>query len=75
MGGCTLNSCVRVSSIETRHLAAPRGLGVIVDLGLCGARRGNYIPSAEFNGLSSVEEAVREMSAAGVRVTGHVAWS
>jgi hypothetical protein len=68
LGGCTLNSCVRVSAVETRRLFADRGLRVVVDLGLCGSRLGNYAPSAEFGGLSSVESAVREMRVAGVRV-------
>ncbi len=68
VGGCTLNSCVRVSAIEIRTLIADRGLEVVVDLGLCAARTGNYARSPLFGGRSSVESAVREMMAAGVRV-------
>ncbi|MCP4657748.1 MAG: isochorismatase family protein [bacterium] len=68
VGGCTLNSCVRVSAIEIHALMADRGLQVVVDLGLCGARTGNYVRSPMFGGRSSVESAVREMMAAGVRV-------
>ena len=41
---------------------------VVVDLSLCGARTGNYARSEMFGGRSSVESAVREMMAAGVRV-------
>ena len=75
MGGCTLNSCVRVSSIDTRRVAAPLGLDLVVDLSICGARRGNYLPSPEFDGLSSVELSVRQLKTAGVRVTGQVSWT
>jgi hypothetical protein len=74
MGGCTLNSCVRVSAIETRRFAAPLGLAVVVDLSLSGARRDNYMPSPEFDGLSSVELTARQMAAGNVRVTGKVVW-
>jgi hypothetical protein len=68
MGGCTLNSCVRVSAIETFTCFSKRGLEVVVDLSLSGARAGNYRPSGEFGGMSSVESAVREMIASGVTV-------
>jgi hypothetical protein len=68
MGGCTLNSCVRVSSMETREFFSPQGLDVLVDLSICGARAGNYARSDEFFGFSSVESAVREMLASGVQV-------
>lgn len=74
MGGCTLNSCVRVSSIETQRFAKSLGLKVIVDLSLSGARRDNYIPSPEFDGLSSVELTSRQMAAGGVQVTGKAEW-
>ena len=68
MGGCTLNSCIRISSVDVvRHFRGD-GLRVLVDLSLCGARRGNHERSARFGGVSSVESAVREMTAAGVEV-------
>jgi len=66
IGGCTLNSCVRVSAIETKRRFEE--LEVIVDLALCGARRANYIASKTFGGVSSVESAVRQMQDAGVVV-------
>ncbi len=74
IGGCTLNSCVRVSAIETqKHFAFPQ-LQVVVDLSISGARRGNYSRSPLFGGLSAVESAVRQMTGAGVRVTPKVEW-
>jgi hypothetical protein len=74
MGGCTLNSCVRVSAIETRKAFAHRQLELVVDLGMAGARAGNYLPSPTFNGLSAVASAVGQMQAAGVRVVRQVEW-
>ena len=74
MGGCTLNSCVRVSSIETQTYFQSTGLQVVVDLNLCGARLSNFIPSSLYEGLSAVESAVREMNRAGVRVVQGVRW-
>ncbi|MEW6743950.1 MAG: hypothetical protein AB1486_14460 [Planctomycetota bacterium] len=74
MGGCTLNRCVRVSAIETLQSFRDRGLQVVVDLDLCGARRSNYERSDFFGGLSSVESAVREMRASGVRVVSGIVW-
>jgi nicotinamidase-related amidase len=74
IGGCTLNSCVRVSSIETQIRFKDRKLQVIVDLSLCGARKRNFIPSPSFNGLSAVESAVRQMTDAGVKVVRRVGW-
>ncbi len=68
MAGCTLNSCVRVSAREVQELFGPRGLQVVVDPDLCGARRANYQPSPEFGGRSSVEAALEEMESAGVLV-------
>ena len=50
MGGCTLNSCLRVSAVETQRLFEGRGLQVAVDLSLCGARTRNYVPSEVFEG-------------------------
>jgi nicotinamidase-related amidase len=73
-GGCTLNSCVRVSAVEVQHAFAELGLKTVVDLSLCGARRGNHVRSPEFGGLSSVEAAVREMVSAGVRVVPRLSW-
>jgi len=67
MGGCTLNSCVRVSAVEVQQ-RFKGDLQVVVDLGLCGARQENYQPSPLFNGLSSVESAIRQMKDAGVQV-------
>jgi nicotinamidase-related amidase len=68
MGGCTLNSCVRVSAIETLTFFKSKNLRVIVDLSISGARIFNYRGSELFGGLSSVESAVREMVASGVEV-------
>ncbi len=75
MGGCTLNSCLRVSAVETQRCFADRGLRVAVDLSLAGARASNYVRSELFGGMSAVESAVREMIAAGVRVAPQVAWA
>ena len=74
MGGCTLNSCVRVSAIETRNCFRSEGLDVVVDLSLSGARSSNYTNSPLFGGMSSVEFAIREMSASGVTVAERVEW-
>lgn len=43
VGGCTTTSCVRVSSIRTQKAFGHKGLQVVVDLGLCGARKKNGI--------------------------------
>jgi len=72
LGGCTLNSCVRVSAIET--LEKFQDLNVIVDLNLCGARMNNYKASSEFNGHSAVASAVTQMLAAGVKVVRKINW-
>lgn len=74
MGGCTLNSCLRVSAVATRNAFARDRLEVVVDLGLCGARTSNYLNAAQFGGISPVEAAMREMSASGVTVAGQVVW-
>ena len=74
IGGCTLNSCVRVSSIETRRYFKKKNLRVVVDLNICGARTRNYKPSSVYNGLSAVESAVNQMRAAGVEVASRVEW-
>jgi nicotinamidase-related amidase len=72
MGGCTLNSCMRVSAVETMKYFGNSGLDVIVDLSLCGARATNYANSAQFDGTSSVETAIREMINNAVTVTERV---
>jgi nicotinamidase-related amidase len=74
LGGCTLNSCVRVSAIETRKCFRDEGLDVVVDLSLSGARSSNYTNSPFFGGMSSVEFAIREMTASGVTVAERVEW-
>ncbi len=75
MGGCTMNSCVRVSSIETQAHFSENGLRVVVDLSLSGSRMGNYLPSFEYGGLSSAESAIREMVEQGVAVVPSVSWT
>lgn len=74
MGGCTLNSCVRVSSIDTVKFFQDWGLQVTVDLSISGARTSNFIPSSQFGGLSSVDSAVQHMRKAGVQVVPQVKW-
>lgn len=72
MGGCTLNSCVRVSSIQASRKFRGRNLKVVVDLSLCGARAKNYMPSPVFNGLSAVESAVVQMLDEGIQVVRQI---
>ena len=72
IGGCTLNSCVRVSSLETMAHFKHRNLRVVVDLSICGARARNFLPSSSFAGESAVESAIRQMTAAGVQVVRRV---
>jgi len=74
LAGCTLNSCVRVSSIETQKYFKDQELQIVVDLSLSGARTSNFMPSELFGGLSAVESAIREMTGAGVRVAQWVEW-
>lgn len=74
MGGCTLNSCLRVSATATRNAFPRERLEVVVDLGLCGARTSNYLNSDQFGGISPVEAAMVEMAASGVIVAGQVVW-
>lgn len=74
MGGCTLNSCLRVSASETQRRFRADALRVVVDLSLCGARTRNYVESPVFGGRSSVESAMREMAACGVAVAERVEW-
>ncbi|HTP66500.1 MAG TPA: hypothetical protein VMJ66_13995 [Geobacteraceae bacterium] len=74
MGGCTLNSCVRISALDIQRQFAGRNLRVVVALGLSGARTVNYLRSPRCGGLSPVESAVREMSEAGVTVVTYPVW-
>jgi nicotinamidase-related amidase len=74
MAGCTLNSCVRKSSIETQKYFEDRKLRVVVDLSMCGARTANFTSSILYAGLSAVESAVREMMDAGVLVAESIQW-
>jgi hypothetical protein len=74
IGGCTLNSCVRVSSIETVDRFKSRNLKVVVDLSICGARSRSFLPSPLYAGESAVESAIRQMTAAGVQVVRRVEW-
>ena len=74
MGGCTLNSCLRVSAVETWNYFPGKDLAVIADLSLCGARTSNYLNSDLFQGMSPVESAIRQMSAAGVLIADSVEW-
>ncbi len=74
MAGCTLNSCIRKSSIDTQQYFKEGMLQVVVDLSLSGARAGSYMQSSLYGGLSAVESAVREMAGVGVRVAQCVQW-
>ncbi len=74
MAGCTLNSCVRKSSIETQRYFKDRKLQVIVDLSMSGARTANFMPSFLYGGSSAVESAVREMMGAKVWVADSIQW-
>lgn len=75
IGGCTLNSCVRESSIDTLKCFKNRNLQILVDLSLSGARTSNYMHSSTYAGLSAVESAIREMMDAGVKVAQWVSWT
>lgn len=74
IAGCTLNSCIRISAIETQKYFKDQGLQIIVDLSLAGARTSSFRPSSLYGGLSAVESAVQEMVGAGVRVTQYIRW-
>jgi hypothetical protein len=74
MGGCTLNSCLRVSAVATRNKIPRDKLDVVVDLSLCGARTTNYLNAEQFGGISPVEAAIREMAEGGVILAGSVVW-
>lgn len=75
IAGCTLNSCVRKSSIASQNYFKDLQLQVVVDLSLSGARSHNFIHSSLYGGLSAVESAVREMINAGVKVAKYVRWT
>lgn len=68
IAGCTFNSCVRVSSIETQSLYKNNNLQVVVDLKMCGARASNYMPTPLFDGKSAVENAIDQMINAGIKI-------
>lgn len=74
MAGCTLNSCIRKSSIDAHKFFKEGMLQIVVDLNLSGARAGSYMKSSLYDGISAVESAVREMTDAGVRVAQCVRW-
>ena len=74
LGGCTLNSCVRVSSIEILQQFKSKNIRVVVDLSICGARLRNFTPSPIYDGVSAVASAVSQMTAAGVQVVRRVEW-
>ena len=74
IGGCTLNSCIRVSASEILNRLKDQNLQVIVDLTISGARSRNFMPSPLYDGLSAVESAVHQMTEAGVRVVRRVQW-
>jgi hypothetical protein len=74
IGGCTLNSCVRVSAVETQQAFRHKNIRVVVDTSLCGARARNLKPSVQFGGISAVDSAVKQMLYAGVSVVSDVDW-
>ena len=74
MGGCTLNSCLRISSLEVLSAFRDTGLNIIVDLSLCGARASNYGNTKQFGGISAVEMAIKQMTDEGVKVAEGVKW-
>ena len=49
IGGCTITSCIRVSSTSIAYKFSSYGLDVVVDLSLCGARSDNYEKNADQN--------------------------
>ena len=63
---------MRVSSIESASYLKNRKIRVVVDLSICGARLRNYLPSSLYEGVSAVESAIRQMTAAGVQVVRSV---
>jgi len=75
IGGCTLNSCVRISSLETLAFFKDMDLEVVVDVSICGARLRNFSPSAMYAGRSAVASTVQQMAAAGIRVVRRIEWN
>lgn len=67
IGGCTLNSCVRVSAIQCAKRLKDTGVEICVDISLCGARASNYT-GKDYGGLSSVDSAIAQMKSVGVTV-------
>lgn len=75
IGGCTLNSCLRVSAIDTRKIFKKKNLRVVVDLSISGARIANYRRMPIFGGLSSVNSAIQEMIESGVDIVKGIIYS
>lgn len=48
IGGCTITSCVRVSSINLKRHFLSYPIEIVVDLSLCGARQSNYEKRCRF---------------------------
>ena len=79
IGGCTLTSCVRVTACDNAKVFGPRGLEVVVDISLCGARTDNYRPEGPghwiiHEGESAVQCAIRTMRKSGVNVVDKYMW-
>lgn len=74
VGGCTLNSCIRVSAIKIQEQFRKTPLQVIVGLELSGARMSNFQPAPQFDGISAAQSAVHQMRAAGVKVVRKLFW-
>ena len=86
--GCTTTSCVRVSSQSVHRAYAARGLRVVVDLSLCGARLDNHDRDgraaedevllreygAEVGGRSAVDLALLQMRRSGVTLVEEYPW-
>ena len=88
IGGCTTTSCVRVSSQAIQAHYGSRGLQVIVDRSICGARSDNYDPDNALEdpvllstygnfvmGRSAVDLAILQMEASGVKFVDEFDWS
>lgn len=74
LGGCTVNSCIRVSSMEIRKAFGEK-LKIVADLSMCGARGANYAATSQFSGKSPVEAAVNQMANGGITVVRRVEWA
>eukprot|EP01045_Picozoa_sp_COSAG04_P004496 COSAG04_NODE_196_length_20686_cov_2.719823_1_plen_203_part_00 len=86
--GCTTTSCVRVSSQSVHRAYAARGLRVVVDLSLCGARLDNHDRDGraaedevllreygeEVGGRSAVDLALLQMRRSGVALVEEYPW-